>query len=31
MTPKEDLEKHVRFIAEYDDGSVEMFAMPSAR
>ena len=27
ITPKKDSEKHVLFIAEYDDGSVEMFAV----
>jgi len=30
LNPKEDLAKHVRFIAEYDDGSEEVFAVPQA-
>jgi hypothetical protein len=30
FTPAEDLAKHVRFQAYYDDGSTDVFAVPEA-
>jgi hypothetical protein len=30
ISPEEHLAKHVRFIAEYEDGSEEGFAVPQA-
>jgi hypothetical protein len=30
VSPKEDLAKHVRFIAEYEDGSQDVFAVPQS-
>jgi hypothetical protein len=30
LTPKQDLANHVGFIAEYDDGSKDVFAVPQS-
>ena len=30
FTPESDLAKHVRFTVEYDDGSMDVFAVPEA-
>ena len=30
FTPEEDLAKHIRFQADYDDGSKDCFAVPEA-
>ena len=30
FTPEQDLAKHIRFIAEYDDGTTDVFAIPEA-
>ena len=27
FTPEQDLAKHIRFIAEYDDGTTDVFAI----